>query len=132
MKNIACKNKIVSMVPSIITLLNACSGFIGILLVIVGYAHHQLSYINMAFYSIFFSILFDILDGLVARQLKVTSEIGAELDSLCDAISFGVVPITLFMTTIFYFNHPTWIIVFSTLSSLIYLGCVLYRISQPK
>ena len=72
MKNIACKNKIVSMVPSIITLLNACSGFIGILLVIVGYAHHQLSYINMAFYSIFFSIL---IVFMLVNYNKITKNI---------------------------------------------------------
>ena len=36
--------------------------------------------------------VFDLFDGMVARLLQSTSEIGAELDSLCDAVSFGVAP----------------------------------------
>lgn len=36
--------------------------------------------------------VFDVLDGAVARLTKSTSEFGGELDSLCDAVSFGVAP----------------------------------------
>jgi len=36
--------------------------------------------------------LFDTLDGIMARLTNSTSEFGVELDSLCDAISFGVAP----------------------------------------
>ena len=36
--------------------------------------------------------MFDILDGRVARMLNIASKFGAELDSLSDAISFGVAP----------------------------------------
>jgi len=39
-----------------------------------------------------FACLFDVLDGLVARVLGVTSEIGKQLDSMADMVSFGVVP----------------------------------------
>ena len=35
---------------------------------------------------------FDLIDGLTARAFKATSKFGAELDSLSDAISFGVAP----------------------------------------
>lgn len=38
------------------------------------------------------SFVFDYLDGMVARALKVTSPLGKELDSLADVVSFGVVP----------------------------------------
>lgn len=41
---------------------------------------------------IFAAMLFDMLDGGVARWTRQTSRFGAELDSLCDAISFGVAP----------------------------------------
>jgi CDP-diacylglycerol--serine O-phosphatidyltransferase len=43
--------------------------------------------------------VFDFLDGLVARALKVNSPIGKELDSLADVVSFGVLP-SLFMFTL--------------------------------
>lgn len=36
--------------------------------------------------------VFDVLDGAVARLTQSTSEFGVELDSLCDAVSFGVAP----------------------------------------
>lgn len=41
---------------------------------------------------IFLAMIFDVLDGYLARRTKAASQFGAELDSLCDAISFGVVP----------------------------------------
>ena len=41
---------------------------------------------------IIFAILFDMLDGTVARLTKSTSEFGKELDSLADIVSFGVAP----------------------------------------
>ena len=58
------------------------------------------SSINMALWGswekavlfIFFAMVFDFLDGKVARMLDVSSKFGAELDSLSDFVSFGVAP----------------------------------------
>lgn len=44
---------------------------------------------------IFFAIIFDMLDGFVARLTRSVSEFGKELDSLCDMVSFGVAPAVL-------------------------------------
>lgn len=44
---------------------------------------------------IFAAGLFDLLDGFIARALKVFSPIGADLDSLADVVSFGVAPATI-------------------------------------
>ncbi|MAT10167.1 MAG: CDP-diacylglycerol--serine O-phosphatidyltransferase [Rhodopirellula sp.] len=54
---------------------------------------------------IFLGMLFDALDGQVARLLNQTSKFGMELDSLCDVITFGVAPafIMLFFADVF---HP--------------------------
>jgi CDP-diacylglycerol--serine O-phosphatidyltransferase len=41
--------------------------------------------------------IFDFLDGFVARLLKVSSPIGAELDSLADMVTFGLVPGTMLL-----------------------------------
>jgi CDP-diacylglycerol--serine O-phosphatidyltransferase len=49
---------------------------------------------------IFLAMLFDMLDGSVARWAKQTSEFGAQLDSLCDAVSFGVAPAFLMLRII--------------------------------
>lgn len=50
--------------------------------------------------------VFDALDGVMARLIKSTSEFGAELDSLCDAVSFGIVPSYMLYKVYFYqFNE---------------------------
>jgi CDP-diacylglycerol--serine O-phosphatidyltransferase len=41
---------------------------------------------------IFVAMAFDVFDGQVARMARVTSDFGAQLDSLCDVVSFGVAP----------------------------------------
>ena len=47
----------------------------------------------------------DGIDGLAARLLRGTTKFGAELDSLSDAISFGMIPaILLFLWSIFFDN----------------------------
>jgi CDP-diacylglycerol--serine O-phosphatidyltransferase len=72
-------------IPNFITSLNLFSGCIGIIL--------ALTYrIDYAAYFILIAALFDFLDGMAARVLHVKSEIGKELDSLADVVSFGVLP----------------------------------------
>lgn len=72
-------------IPNFITTLNLFSGCIGIILAL----QYRIDY---AAYFIAVAALFDFLDGLVARILHVKSEIGKELDSLADVVSFGVLP----------------------------------------
>lgn len=51
------------------------------------------------------SLLFDFLDGMVARLLNSNSEIGVQLDSLADMVSFGLVPGLLMMSLVFNSNE---------------------------
>ncbi len=80
-------------IPNAITCLNLLSGCLGIVfafnssLIVKGY--ENLSY---AAYAILAAAIFDFLDGAVARLLKAYSDIGKELDSLADMVSFGVLP----------------------------------------
>ena len=56
---------------------------------------------NAIFYAgafIFLGMVFDGLDGYVARFLKQTSKFGAELDSLCDVITFTVAPVFIMLS----------------------------------
>jgi CDP-diacylglycerol--serine O-phosphatidyltransferase len=46
----------------------------------------------VAAYLVIAAAIFDFFDGFAARMLKVSSPIGAELDSLADMVTFGVVP----------------------------------------
>lgn len=71
--------------PNFITLLNLLSGVLGILWVLEGQPLY-------AAYFVILSTTFDFFDGFAARWLKVQSELGKELDSLADVVSFGVLP----------------------------------------
>jgi len=72
-------------IPNFITTLNLFSGCIGIIIAL----QYRIDY---AAYFIAIAALFDFLDGMMARLLHVKSEIGKELDSLADVVSFGVLP----------------------------------------
>jgi CDP-diacylglycerol---serine O-phosphatidyltransferase len=72
-------------IPNFITCLNLFAGCIGIVYAFKGELH-------IASYAILIAAIFDFIDGLIARLLKVYSEIGKELDSLADMVSFGVLP----------------------------------------
>jgi CDP-diacylglycerol--serine O-phosphatidyltransferase len=55
-------------------------------------------YLRMAALFIFLAAFLDLFDGRIARKLKVNSELGVELDSLADVVSFGIAPALLFHT----------------------------------
>jgi CDP-diacylglycerol--serine O-phosphatidyltransferase len=61
--------------------------------------------------------IFDALDGAMARLVKSTSEFGVELDSLCDAVSFGVVP-SFMLYKVFFYQYSDIGILFSSLPAL--------------
>ena len=73
-------------IPNLITLLNLLIGTAGILVVT------NTRYWPWAIIFVLIAGIFDFLDGLFARLLKVQSEIGKQLDSLADLISFGLLP----------------------------------------
>ena len=76
-------------IPNFLTCLNLAIGCAGI--------YHTLGGDGpAAFYFVIAAGLFDFLDGFAARLLKVQSEIGKQLDSLSDLVSFGLLP-TFFM-----------------------------------
>ncbi len=82
-----------SFIPSIFTLMNLFSGFLAILQIIQG---HYITAIAL----IMAAMVFDSLDGTVARLLQQQSDFGIEFDSLADIVSFCVVP-SLLVNTLF-------------------------------
>jgi CDP-diacylglycerol--serine O-phosphatidyltransferase len=74
------------------TLGNAVCG-IGALFSIITYIEsHAVEHVYFACVLVFAALIFDILDGRIARWRQKTSTMGRELDSLADVISFGVAP----------------------------------------
>ncbi len=72
-------------IPNTITLGNLACGLLGIILLFKGD-------IETACYLIWLAALLDFLDGFLARLLNAYSEIGKQLDSLADLVTFGVLP----------------------------------------
>jgi CDP-diacylglycerol--serine O-phosphatidyltransferase len=77
---------------------------------------------------IFAAMIFDALDGYVARLSRSASEFGKELDSLCDVVSFGVAPAFLLvkMCPQFAFVHreAIWVI------AAAYAACAALRLAR--
>ncbi len=78
-------------IPNTITCLNLFSGCLACIMATQG------SFTG-AFIFIVIAAVFDFLDGFAARLLKAYSDIGKELDSLADVVSFGVAPGLLVFT----------------------------------
>jgi len=96
-----------SVIPNLFTSLNMFCGFLSIISASEG------NYIYSA-WLIFTAAIFDALDGLVARLTNSSSELGVELDSLSDIVSFGAAPSFLLYKSFFY-SMDTWGIIISAM-----------------
>src|SRR3989337_3829126 len=84
-----------SVIPNLFTAMNMFCGFLSIITASNG------NY-NYAAWLIIVAAIFDGLDGIVARLTKSSSELGVELDSLSDIVSFGCAPPFLMYSTYLY------------------------------
>jgi CDP-diacylglycerol---serine O-phosphatidyltransferase len=80
--------------PSLFTTANIALGYYAILQVTHGTPQDP-SHFDNAAKAIGFAVLFDGLDGRIARMTHTTSDFGKELDSLADVVTFGVAPALL-------------------------------------
>ena len=97
------------LLPSLFTVGNIAAGFFSIIqtmmaLTAAGDAHTHLDWAAIA---IILAIPFDGLDGRIARMTNTCSDVGTELDSLADAITFGVAPSLLALIWGFHFLSDT-------------------------
>lgn len=88
-------------IPAAFTAANIGMGFIAVLNSIRGFRAISIdpanayAYFNTAAIAIGFAILFDTLDGRIARMTRTATEIGVQLDSLADVVTFGIAPVAL-------------------------------------
>lgn len=76
---------LIGLVPNMLTVGALCAGLTAIRFAIEGH-------FRLALLLIVLAAIMDGLDGRIARLLRSESQIGAELDSLCDFVNFGVAP----------------------------------------
>ena len=119
-----------AVLPTLLTLCNAACGFGSITFSAkaaawTARADMDVNDLFLAGLLIFAAMVFDLLDGHVARLTKQTSDLGRQLDSLCDVISFGLAP-ALIVLKFSYHYHPRflWVV------ALLYLICVVLRLAR--
>lgn len=123
--------KKIAIIPTLLTLGNAVCGFASI-----SYASKidaaDLSsayYFALSGWLIIFAMVFDALDGYVARLSKTASKFGGELDSLCDGVSFGAAPAFLMMRMGPGWDRPLLHQILAGIATL-YLVCALLRLAR--
>jgi len=127
------KIRTIAVLPTLFTLGNLVCGFFSIVVasrverpmtdqippspagVVVAFDSNDPTHnIMLSGWLIFLGMIFDALDGHVARLARTSSDFGAELDSLCDVVSFGVAPGFLLVKMCPYlaYYHPEaiWVI----------------------
>ncbi|RPI73881.1 MAG: CDP-diacylglycerol--serine O-phosphatidyltransferase [Ignavibacteriales bacterium] len=97
-----------SVIPNLFTAMNMFSGFLSIVNASQGNFYY-------AAWLIIVAAIFDALDGAVARLTKSSSELGVELDSLSDIVSFGAAPAFLIYQTSLHSNETLGILVAASL-----------------
>ena len=108
----------VYLLPSILTLGNLSCGFYSLVAV------YNDEYMAAAI-AILLALVFDYLDGGVARMTGATSDIGIELDSLADLVSFGVAPGLL--AYVFALKPFGWI---GGLAAFAFAACGAFRLAR--
>ncbi|NIJ10265.1 CDP-diacylglycerol--serine O-phosphatidyltransferase [Saccharomonospora amisosensis] len=107
----------VRLLPNAITVLALCAGLSAVQFALVG--QHVL-----AIGAIGVAAVLDSLDGRIARLLDATSKMGAELDSLSDAISFGVAPALVLYIWLAEAGRLGWV------AALIFAVCIVLRLAR--
>jgi len=129
----------ISVFPTLLTLGNLFCGFFAIVvaariekptesLMVDGIDLMDTTNLMLSGCLIFLAMVFDGLDGYVARLARTTSDFGAQLDSLCDMVSFGVAPGFLLVKMSPRFtlvhNQAIWVI------AAAYAACAALRLAR--
>jgi CDP-diacylglycerol---serine O-phosphatidyltransferase len=80
---------------------------------------------KMAAVFILLAVVMDALDGRIARKLGIISDMGKELDSLCDLVSFGVAPALLLYSQVL-FLFP----LLAVPTTVLYIMCGAFRLAR--
>jgi CDP-diacylglycerol--serine O-phosphatidyltransferase len=129
-QNMKKRERAFAVLPTLLTLGNAVSGF-GAITYAAKLGPEEVTasepFLLTAAFCIFLGMLFDALDGRAARWANQSSEFGAQLDSLCDAVTFGVAPAFLmrqFSAESVFHPRILWMI------GALYAVCAILRLAR--
>jgi CDP-diacylglycerol--serine O-phosphatidyltransferase len=130
-----------AVLPSLATIFNGLSGFAAIhfatKLKLGENSPEAVQNLMIAAAMLFLAMVFDLLDGRLARMTRRTSDFGAQLDSLCDMVSFGLAPAVLALHAVIaifrdpaldYRNIVIERIVWSIMA--VYVACAAMRLAR--
>ena len=103
--------------PSAMTVAAICLGLSAVKFALDGRPTEAMAFLAVA-------AILDALDGRIARVLKATSRMGEEIDSLADAVNFGVAPAFIVYGTLLSHSRVGWIVV------LFYTVCIVLRLAR--
>jgi CDP-diacylglycerol--serine O-phosphatidyltransferase len=123
------RQKLVAVAPTMFTLGNAACGFAAITFAMAARSGSDpVGLLFAAGVMVIAAMFFDMVDGSVARLTRQTSDFGAQLDSLCDVISFGVAPALIVLNGLnsgeFYHPRLIWCL------SVLFVLCVVLRLAR--
>jgi CDP-diacylglycerol--serine O-phosphatidyltransferase len=110
----------VKLLPNLMTLMGLCIGLSSLRFALD-------SRWELAAICIVIAVVIDAIDGKLARMLSATSHFGAELDSLCDFVNFGLAPSLLMYLWLLHFpafNVLSWAVV------LFFVVCMAIRLAR--
>ncbi|CAA0109095.1 Uncharacterised protein [Mycolicibacterium vanbaalenii] len=107
----------VRILPSAMTVAAICLGLSAVKFALDGRPTEAMAFLAIA-------AILDALDGRLARALNATSRMGEELDSLADAVNFGVAPAFIVYGTLLSTSRIGWIVV------LLYAVCIVLRLAR--
>lgn len=120
------KQRFIKAIPNAFSMGNAFCGLMAILLTTF---HKGENPINFACVLIMLGGFLDSMDGLLARKLNATSEIGKQLDSFADLITFGIAPIMIYLSmhllAVKHILHLPEIVI-----TAFYVVCAIYRLAR--
>ncbi len=105
------------MLPSAMTVLAICLGLTSVKFALDNRPTEAMALLAAA-------AILDALDGRIARVLKATSRMGEEIDSLADAVNFGVAPAFIVYSLLLPHSRVGWIVV------LLYAVCIVLRLAR--
>jgi CDP-diacylglycerol--serine O-phosphatidyltransferase len=130
------RQKLFAVLPTLLTLGNAVCGFGAITFAAkvglkpFGWGSSNTDCLWISAILIFLAMVFDMLDGRAARWAKQTSEFGAELDSLCDAVSFGVAPAVILVKFTAESEPPMLVARLLWMIAVLFVVCAILRLAR--
>jgi CDP-diacylglycerol---serine O-phosphatidyltransferase len=130
------------LIPSAFTAANISMGFFAVMAALRGFQlvdegdasslQRAAEHFDNAAKAICWAVLFDMLDGRIARMTKTTTEIGVQFDSIADVLTFGIAPAVLAYAWGYgsALTEGSWAHKLGWFLSFMYLMCGAFRLAR--